>query len=77
MLIFLLQVYYYHKDRCIQVLHSCQAYSWSWRCEIYYCKSQWKRNKLSIVIFYINFKMKGLKLKSKNIIHLKQRNKRS
>jgi hypothetical protein len=26
MLIFLLQVYYYHKDRCIQVLHSCQAY---------------------------------------------------
>ena len=34
----------------------------SLRFAIYYSRSQWKRNNLSIVVSYTIFKMKGLKL---------------
>jgi len=38
---------------------------------IHYCKRQWKRNNLSIVVVYVNFNMKKLKLISKIITLLK------
>jgi hypothetical protein len=36
--------------------------------EIYYSKSQWKRNNLLIVISHTNFKMRGLELLFKIVI---------
>jgi hypothetical protein len=47
----------------------------SLRFAIYYSRSQWKRNNLSIVVSFINFKMTRLKLMSKIIIYLKKKEK--
>jgi hypothetical protein len=41
----------------------------SLRFAIYYSRSQWKRNNLSIVVSYTIFKMTGLKLMYKIVIH--------
>jgi len=46
------------------------------RFAIYYFISQWKRNNISIVVFYMNFKMNELELISKIIIYLKRRKKK-
>jgi hypothetical protein len=48
----------------------------SLRFAIYYSRSQWKRNNLSIVVSYTIFKMKGLKLMHKIVIHIERRKKR-
>jgi hypothetical protein len=47
----------------------------SLRFVIYYSRSKWKRNNLSIVVSFINFKMTRLKLMSKIIIYLKKKEK--
>jgi len=42
---------------------------------IQYFRIKWKRNKLSIVVSYDNLNIKKLKLISKIVLHLKQKNK--
>jgi hypothetical protein len=47
----------------------------SLRFVIYYSRNKWKRNNLSIVVSFTNFKMTRLKLMSKIIIYLKKKEK--
>lgn len=47
----------------------------SLRFAICYSRSRWKKNNLSIVVYYIIFKMKGLKLMCKTVIHIERRKK--